>query len=99
MRSTQAAAAARSPASSLRLLQSDRHARRLFHGLEDDGRPRRSDPRYAAEPMPQQLADVLGVAGAHLEQIAVVAGDVMDLQDLGTLRQRERDAVFAGRLL
>ncbi len=46
--------------------------------------------------MPQQLADVLGVAGADLEQIAIVAGDVMELEHFGALRQRPRDAVVAG---
>ncbi len=48
--------------------------------------------------MPQQLTDVLGVAGPDLQQVAVVARDVMELQHLWTLRERPRDAIVAGRL-
>jgi hypothetical protein len=36
--------------------------------------------------MPEQLADVLGVASRDLEQVTVVAGDVAELQDFGALR-------------
>src|SRR5258708_39096987 len=45
------------------------------------------------------MADVLGVARADLEQVTVVAGDVVQIQHLGALRQRMRDAIVAERLL
>jgi hypothetical protein len=49
--------------------------------------------------MPKKLPDVLGVARPNLEQIAVVSGDVMQLENLRTLRQRVRNAVVARRLV
>ena len=48
----------------------------------------------------QDLAEMLRIAGPHLQQKAVLAGDVMDLEHFGDLRQRLRRrllrAVFAG---
>ncbi len=39
---------------------------------------------------------MLGIARADFEQQAVIAGDVMNLEDLGNGRERLRDARFAG---
>ena len=51
-------------------------------------------PGTEADFQPQHLPEMFGVLGAHLQQKAVLAGDVMNLEDLGHLRQR-----LGGRLL
>ncbi len=37
---------------------------------------------------------MLGVVRAHFDEITVVAGDVMDLEDFGELGQRLRDPIL-----
>lgn len=49
--------------------------------------------------MPEELTNVLCIARADLQQIAVIAGDVVQLEDLRTLGQGLRDAVVAKGLL
>ena len=48
------------------------------------------------EPVAQDLRQVLRIARADLQQQAVIAGDVMDLQDFGNGSQRLGDARFGG---
>src|SRR5258708_39991926 len=49
--------------------------------------------------MPEQLADVLGVARPHFQQVTVIPSDVVQLQNFRTLGEGVRDAVVAGSLL
>ena len=61
----------------------NRDPRILFHGLEHDRRPGRRDRRRRGDLLAENLTEMLGIARAHLEQVAVVAGDVVDLEDFG----------------
>ena len=45
-------------------------------------------PGTAAICSAEHLPQVLGILGAHLQEEAILAGDVMDLEHLGNLRQR-----------
>ena len=49
--------------------------------------------------MTQELTDVLSISGANLQQVAVIARDVMQLEHLRALRQRVGDAAVSRGLL
>src|SRR5260221_3516154 len=100
-RSTRGAVRAPTKASSQMLggCHAHRQARRFLDGLEHDRGARRADSGDPAETVPEQLTDVFRVAGPDLEQVTVVAGHMVQLEDFRALRQRVRDAVVAGRLL
>src|SRR6187200_2264917 len=66
----------------------DRQQRALLHRAEDDGRARRAHCGDGAEAVAEQTAEVFGIAATHFHQVAVLAGDVVDLQDLGDLGQK-----------
>ena len=77
----------------------DRQARRLLHRLEDDRRPRRAHAGNAPEKrVRRSWPEMLGVARAHFDEIAVVAGDVVHLEDLGELGEGLRDPILGRRL-
>jgi hypothetical protein len=65
----------------------DRNARILFHGFEHNRRPRRDDRRRRGDLLAKDLSEVLRVAGAYFQQIAVLAGDVVDFENLRDARQ------------
>ena len=73
--------------------------RRFLHGFQNDRRSRAAHPWNAPEAMTQELPDVLGVPGAHLQQKAIVSGDVVHFQYLRTGGERAGNRVFAGCFL
>ena len=73
--------------------------RRFLHRFEHDGRARRTHAGYAGEARAQEMPEVLGVARAHLDEVAVVAGDVVDLEYFGQLGQRLGDAILGPGLV
>ena len=75
----------------LGLLFRNRDSGILFDGLENDGGPRRGDSRNRTDLLAKQLTQMLGVAGPHLQEVTVLAGDVMHLQNLGELGNGVRD--------
>src|ERR1700730_11347250 len=69
------------------LLGRDRHRARLLEGLEDDGRSRRFDARNRRHLLPQDASKVLGTRCANLDEVAVLARNVVNFLDLRNLRQ------------
>jgi hypothetical protein len=74
----------------------ERERRAFLHRAEHDRRARRAHALDAAEPRLEQLAEVLRVAGANLDQEAVVAGDVMNLEHLRRLGELPANPVLTG---
>ena len=66
--------------------------------FEDDRRARRADGADRPEALAQQPAQALRIRKANLRQIAVLAGDVMNLLDLGDLGQQLTGAAIANAL-
>src|ERR1041385_1436819 len=60
----------------------------LLQRLERDRALCRAHGLDRAESLPQQAAERLGILHAHLDEIAVLPGDVMDLEPLGLRRER-----------
>ena len=56
-------------------------------------------PGTRAKRVRRSMPEVLGVARAHFDEVAVVAGDVVDFEDFGQLRQRLGDAVLGSGLV
>ena len=72
---------------------------RFLDGFEHDGRARRRDARHRRNLAAQHLSQMLGVLGADLQQKAVLAGDVMDLEHFRDLRQRLRRRLLGAVLV
>src|SRR5262245_53128951 len=63
----------------------DRQRRRLLPALQDEDGARRGDALDARELLAQERMHRVGVGHADLEQVAVLAGDVVDLEHFGQL--------------
>src|SRR5512143_1249027 len=76
----------------------DDERRRLLDRVEHDEGARTRDRLHAAKSFAKHAAEVLRVDGAHLDEIAVFASDVVDLEHLGCLGDRLRHAVGSVRI-
>src|SRR5579884_2420281 len=71
----------------------------FFERAEDDGSAGGADGRDGAEALAQEAAQRGGVRGAHLDEVAVLAGDVMHLLHLGDAREQGAGLRRAERLV
>ena len=66
---------------------------------QHDGRARRAHRRDRAKTLAQQVAERLGIGDARLDEIAILAGDVVNLLHLGNRAERFARAQRADRLI
>src|SRR5204862_1156887 len=78
------------------LLERDRQLGGLLDALEHDRRARRSDRRDLSETLPEKPAERLRVPGADFHEEAVLARDVVHLEDLRDLGEQLRRRDPAG---
>ena len=74
----------------------ERETRALLDRFENDRRPRRPDALDRSDSLAEDLGQVLRIAGADLQQKAIIAGDLMRFEYFRDRGQRVAHPRFAG---